>query len=216
MATTIATFRDRIRSEVSGCPVPLIDEKVLDAIREFCEATHAVKKTILATEVPVDVGEYFKATVSWADHAGLSNYDPIMITDFKIDGSDYKIKEFNPDVNVDLDYVCNVSKERLYNFASVTSLEIYPFDDATSVDLTITLVLKPSLSLTSVDDVFYKDYRDGISAIALAHLQRMKDRPWTDIDQALINQGVAERKISEANFRKRMTYYPKKRTTGYI
>jgi hypothetical protein len=214
----------------------LIDQKVVDALREFCEMTHLMRKTLGAgldftgsfpfsfpfTFTSSGSGEYNYITINFALYSNMTGYEPIVPVLLKIDGAQYSPINYTIDhgateIADEINYLLQ-SDTVFYQFPTITTMDLFPFsDDYSDAELLLTLVVKPTDAVTSVDDIFYNQYRDAICAIATAHLQRMKGRPWSDLEQAIINQGLAERKISEALALFRITQYEiKPRKNGYI
>jgi hypothetical protein len=186
MSLEVKQFRNRIVSAVPGCPIPLIDSEVVNAIRTLCEDTRCIQKPVGATGTPSDAGAFYKLAIDLYTWDSLDGYEVIEPILFNLEQCNYFPFEIDPDSNVDVSQL--IPEEHLgYRIVDDETFELFPFDDDTEVDLIVTFALKVSLGVTSVDTVFYNKYRDAIISQSLYCLQKMPGRPWTDLKQAGIN-----------------------------
>lgn len=78
MATNICTWRSRILRNVPQCPTPIIDETVLDVLRDFCEETKIWTEQLTVIQLVAYTSEYTLSS---------TNGDIVSITHAEIDNS---------------------------------------------------------------------------------------------------------------------------------
>ena len=224
MAATISQFRNRIIPHVPGCPIPAIDQHVVDAMRTYCEDTKIFTKMIGATgETPADElpavlgfvfaaypnGDFYIVYIDLTDYTALSGYDPIEITYFSIDGIESEISHMTIDEEVASMDVFVPRDTKFYEFPDKENLEIFPFltEAETEVTLEITIALKPSDGSTSVDDRFFDEWRKPIIDLAVSNLQSLPGRKWTNYDLAAVNFARYEEEITKINTKRFNRYF---------
>ena len=203
MATALTAFRNKIIPHVPGCPFFLIDTYVRDAAIQFCEDTHILQKSF-------EVEDIDYTTVSAIDNDSLTvnlalyytGYIPIWVVKLQYDGSDYKVKKFTlENDNSNLSAITEGST-LFFNFPSTTTMKIFPLSDLTSnFDLFISLAVKPTSTVISLDDFLYEDWRKAIEPLAIAELQRIPGKPWTNLQHAEINLGIYRAHMGAAKIR---------------
>src|SRR4030067_1096088 len=113
MTVNISAFRDRIIPFVPGCPLPLIDQTIIEAARAFCDDTFCIVRTFGAIGSLSASSTVFTYTFTFSFGASagtgniirifLDNYtelagvDIIMPTYCEIDSSCYNLEHADPD-----------------------------------------------------------------------------------------------------------------------
>jgi hypothetical protein len=200
MATAISSFTRHILPDVPGCPSFVIEEKVVEALQQFCKDTKILNKGI-------EVEDIDYSTVDSTDNdsidVDLSSYvtgiAPVSISEFQIDGAPYDLEKMelvNDNSNLE-----NILKDgvKFFTIPDEDTITIFPFtDQAVNFDIYLRIVFKPKDGITTIDDFFYDDYREAICAHAKSEIQRMKDKAWTNLDHATINAKTYSAKMGEA------------------
>lgn len=205
MATTISSFRKHVLPDVPGCPNFMIDDAVVDGIQQFCIDTLWLEKAIEDEDIDYTT---IDATDNDSIEVDLTSYvtdiTPYSFTRFQIDGADYDLEYLNlVNDNSNLDQITKTGV-KFYNLPDQDTIKIFPFtDQAANFDLYLKIVFKPKDGITSIDDVFYDDFRDAICGYAKSKLQRIPKKNWTDLEQANINaqtyrSGMGKAKIKHS------------------
>jgi hypothetical protein len=228
VATAISQFRNRILPYVPGCPVPVVDTKVVDAMRTFCVDTNVFTKTIGATRTLQDgftytlaftlaqSGDYYHIDIDITDYSNLDGYDLIMPVLCLSNGVEKNLLRLDLDENFnDLDLIVPTNS-KFFCIPSSTIIRIFPYEseDDADVELVLTLSMMPEDGSTTVDDKFFGDWRDAIIALASANLQSIPKRSWTDYDQARINYGLYTEKRSLVSQKRTSFSFRKTRSAG--
>lgn len=219
---------------VPGCPIPAIDQAVIDATREFCEDTNVYQKTIGATgNAPDDDfpfvfpftldatpgGDYYIASVDLTDYTDLDGYDPIKPTYFMSDSVETRLVHWNLDNEItDLDYIVKTGT-RFYRFADTDTMEIFPYftEAEAEVNMVIRLAMKPEDDTTlTLDDRFYDDWKRAIIYLTTSQLQAIPNREWTDYKQAQLNMARYDAERSKVNFERRGCNMSRTIKNGFI
>jgi len=208
MATPISSFRNKVIPHVPGCPWPKIDEVVVDALRKFCEDTYLIERGIESEDIDyttIDATDNDAITINLASH--YTGYDPIVPVEFQIDGAPYHLQElylYNDNSNLDSITLPGI---KFFNFPTTASMKIFPFTgQGANFDIYLKLALKPSLAVTTVDDLFFNNWADAIEFLAAGILQGIPERPWYNPDRAALNLGLYQIKKGDAKLLKNMGF----------
>lgn len=205
MATQISQFRNRIVSEVPGCPFPRIDTAVIDALRMFCEDSYLYTKSFEEEDIAygtIDTSDNDSLTITLSTY--YSDADPICPLFFQIDGADWDLKELV--LENDNSNLTQIEEDgvKFFSFPTTTSMKIFPFtDQSVNFDVFLKLAVKPSEDVTSVEDKFWneKDWRDAVIAQAAGMLQSMPGRGWTDYGKAGVNFAIYRSNLASARIK---------------
>jgi hypothetical protein len=92
MATNISSWRSRILRNVSKCPVSIIDETVLDILRDFCEHTKIWTEQLTVIELVAYTSEYALTSANGdivgITHAEIDNAAILPISERILDDKD--------------------------------------------------------------------------------------------------------------------------------
>ena len=92
MATNISSWRSRILRNVSKCPVSIIDETVLDILRDFCEHTKIWTEQLTVIELAAYTSEYALTSANGdivgITHAEIDNAAILPISERILDEKD--------------------------------------------------------------------------------------------------------------------------------
>lgn len=231
MATAVSQFRNRILADVSGCPIPRIDQAIVDAVRDFCEDAHILRKAfeVELTSPFVDTTDSDSVTIDLAGNLtpntlplvfpfSFSGYELIFPLMFQIDGVPVNIFRFNMDTDNTYIESMLIQNSKFYNFPSKTLLKIFPFTDATTCKLFMNWAIKPTDGSTSVDDLFYDDWRNAVMYLALSNLQKIPKKPWTDYEAAAFNRSLYRHEMARAKAKAATGFTPTDQfvTGGYF
>ena len=203
MATLLTAFRDKIFPFVPGCPLFTIDGYTRDAVIKFCRDTNILIKAF-------EEEDFDYTTIDDTDNDSIeidlttymTGYVPIDMLTLKIDGSSKEIYQFEL-VNDQSDLSVINSEVIYFNYPDTTTLKLFPFTNASAnFDIYIEMSVRPSHTVTSVDDFLYNDWKEAICAYALYELQRMPQKSWTDINAASLNLSIYKDYLGDARVKK--------------
>lgn len=178
-------FHPRVMPYVIGCPVPMVNQALIDASREFCLVSKAWRQTddfpafdgldVLDFDNPTgsEVVQVIRASV---------NRKPLKI----LNGA--AIPEFEDSVG-ERDAALYRVSEREYR--------ILPQPSAGQT-ISITLALRPTQSGTGIGDDVFNKHVAAIAAGARAILQRMPRQDWSDMQQAQLDAAYFMREMQWA------------------
>ncbi|MHC4417203.1 MAG: hypothetical protein ACYSU6_01310 [Planctomycetota bacterium] len=188
MATNITEFSYRVAPEVQGCPLALINLKVVDAIIQFCKDTYVLKYAfeyaILSTDVDTSDNDAVTLDLSTISGAPYTNKRPHDIIEFRIDTAPFKVQ--HAEMSTDITNLDNIrySSQRFFNFPSSTTIKIFPLE-AQDQTLYLEIAFKPVKGITTIDDFMFEDHNEPIEALAKYDLLDQKNKPWSNHKQAL-------------------------------
>lgn len=201
MATNITEFSYRIAPEVQGCPLALINLKVVDAIIQFSRDTYVFKYSfeysILSTDVDTADNDAVTMDLSTISGNPYQNKRPLDLIQFRIDGAPFKIE--HADFSTDLAYLDNIrySSKRYFNFPSSTEIKMFPLPEADAT-LYLELVFVPIKGITSIEDEIFEDHNEAVEALAKYNLMDQKNKPWSNHQQALTEWDKYAEKMGRA------------------
>jgi hypothetical protein len=204
MTTAITEFSKRVQPHVIGCPKQIVDAAVVDAIIRFCEDTHVMEKAFEHDVVTADIVVADNDSVSVNIATYLTNVRPIVVTEFKIDGAPWGtayVELLN--VQDDISEI-SVQRAKLFTYPDVTHIKFYDIE-AVDQRFYIKQVYAPTISITTIDDLFYARYHKAIEGGALWELMSMPKKDWFDRERADHYLGDYDNGVAGAVIRKSFT-----------
>jgi len=185
MATSLDKFMGLVAGRIARCPDVLLREALREACIEFCRRTRLLAVSdaldVEAGEARVDLYPP-EGTVYIVDQV-LRDTTPLE----RLSRHDFDSAAL--DVQSGLPSAYYVDGDRALVLGPV------PIADET---LTARFIVRPTDSATSVDDVLYRDWREGIAAGARAYLRRHHEA-WVDPTEEGVDRELFERAMSRAN-----------------
>jgi hypothetical protein len=202
----ISDFVSGIRGLVSGCPDFLINEKLFDALSEFCARTGFMRKgfesSMDAAASSIDASVEYIVNI---DISGWFPYHaPVSIIDLWIDGEKKEIRSL--DTASGVTHFNDIFKEGsriYYNFPDQSTIQLFPIDGlSSSAKIFIDATYKPKNDATKFDAVFYNDWRKSIQSGALWWLMSIPGREWSNPSLAQHHYRIFENGIGTALIQK--------------
>ncbi len=152
-------------------PEPLVYQALIDCAIQFCEETHIVRFISDPIMVVANVQDYDIDLPQFTDLARILRVwygpDPYGIP------SGFPTNWFVTDT---------------------TTLTIIPVPTTQRNDwMFMEIATKPTRTATTVDDLLYTDYIEGIAGGAVARICQMPDQPWSNDDNAAKGQALYQR-----------------------
>lgn len=183
MSVQLSTLINEVMPDVIGVPYPLVEMELRKILVDFCHKTFIInegfKKDVLSTD-PASPNNH----IDIATPAAYAEYMPCHIMRLTIDGVDYDTEErkITSDLT-DINSIVDSTETKLWYASTATNIIMYPFE-AIAAQLYLKVAFKPTMSITSLDDLFYQDYHDDIVAGTKANLMVMPKKSWTDMQSA--------------------------------
>jgi hypothetical protein len=161
----LADFHSRILPMVPTCPLPTLDQAILDACIEFCEQGSAIHKELTATVTVIGDPE-----VQFALPTGTKL---VRITALKVDQREIEAREyFEIETAVE-------GMPRVFSASQDALVQMYPVPDKV-YPVTAMALLKPSRAATAVDDLLLESWAEYIASGALYRLFMMPAAAWAN------------------------------------
>lgn len=200
MATNLSSWYPEINGIVPGVPAPVQLKKLRDSVREFCEKTLIWRKTLTEIDIVADTKEYalsysgaeiilieaaaYKGPLADDSESDDDQYSPLTpaseeVLD-KIIGGAWEFREST----APSEYYTNTEVDTIY-FTEIPTV-------ASTDGLRVKVRLKPddSATVTTVEDIFWKKYKDAITDGAVYRLFKMSAMPWGDPKMSEYHKGL--------------------------
>lgn len=186
----LTALRPKVQPHVIGCPLPMIDDAILQTVIEFCNRSRAYRFTPAQITVVASTANYAVSdlptnmAIAWLlaaelDEVPISTPDPGSVPVL------WETEEGSPSAVV------------RYSDTQV-GLRKVP-DEAGTLDLR--LALRPSQSATAYPDEFHSLYQDQIAAGVLAKLYAQPRKEWSTPDLVNDCRNQFEQAIYAAEYR---------------
>ncbi len=177
----LSDFANRCKSDLPGCPGPIIRDAVRDTVIDFCRETGRLRKSFehAVAVVDVDTADNDSVTISLSSY--YTGHTPVRLAEFAVDGYYYTTVWFEPSTDLtDLSSLINTSL-RYYHFPSSTQIKLFPFTGTVAaMNFFLRLTVQPDRDATSVDDLFWNDYLDAIVAGTKQRLMAQVGKTWSN------------------------------------
>lgn len=201
MTESVDSFRPLIEREVRGVPSFTVKDAILRACRQFCVATHAWKEYLDDMPAIANIKQYDLDPPTYAQVVtvlGIRHRD----RDLEPKTIDQLVREHHNWRDMD------APQARYWTQESPTTFTLVPYPSE-SVMLgikNIRVALKPKMDATEVGDILFNDYEEVIAHGALAILQAIPDKPWTNGAASGMHRDLFDEGVSEARIRARKDY----------
>lgn len=194
MATNITDWVKKIAPYVPFCPDPVIEEYIIDILRDFCHFTRIWDDNELtAINIEDEVHTY---TLSSSD-GDIVSVDHAQVDDVPI--RPVSLDELNkPQIHGRIwqsTYWRQLEAPRatMYIVGMTDNIRLIytPSEDITG-GLAVWVSLKPLETATTVEDFLWNEFKDVITEGTVAKLLGIKGRPWTDLKESLLRQELYE------------------------
>lgn len=175
---SLSAFTRYVALEVQGCPTPIIEDAVLRAAQSLCERSDRMTSVIPITMV-ADQGDY---TLTMPDGYVLSRVEGVRSAAYPR-GLGVTNKREAAGITAS-----GIPKDYYVN--GDNSLALVPHPATADEIMSVDVVLKPSMSSTTLHDALLNDCRDIIVAGAKSILMDMTGQPWFNQEKAIVNAGL--------------------------
>ena len=170
----ITSFRDYTVPELPGCPLSIVDQAIMETLREFFHRTQYWQEDLTAIDVVAAQTEYELDPSS-------SNSEIDAVVTVEQDGSE---------LEAGVDYKLDDTKKLLV-------LNNEP-DAASTGGLEVKVALKPRLTATRIPERMFNDWVYQIAAGVKGKLMALPKMKWTDQQMAVFYFDKFESGVAEA------------------
>lgn len=186
----LTALRPKVQPHVPGCPLPMIDDAILDAVIDFCNRSRAYRFTPAEITVVASTANY---TVS--DLPSNTEIAWLLAAEYDDQPID------TPDTgSIPQSWATEEGEVTAAVVHSVTQIGLRKVPDEAST-LNVRLALRPTLSATTFPDEFNTLFREQIAAGALARLYAMPKNPWTATELVEDCRNQFDQAILDASYR---------------
>lgn len=186
----MATFESVVESItpfVPEAPNPAIRQAFFDAYFEFCKATRYWVGDLYPTKTEVGEPLFYLDNAS-PGHARIYDVSVLSVDGHPLEAGDFHRAQPLSKRN---------QRPKYYNFRGQEAITLYPTPDR---EYTITgeLILVPRNGTKIVDDDIYDNFGLGLRHGAIYTLTTMRNKPWSDPQQAAESLGHYTREMENA------------------
>lgn len=176
---SLKDFTDDFAVELIGCPKPLMERTVRDAAIDLCEQTFLLKDRDILVSVGADEFLYDLTLGPGHDLIGIDHIDIGSVGSGKTlpVTTEHDLLERYGD-----DWKSLTGHEPKSAFIDgMKKLRVFPIPLADmDEDLVITANVKPAQSASTIDNIFYTDYRVPIANYCRWHLMAIPNQVWSN------------------------------------
>jgi hypothetical protein len=182
----ISLFTSGIIPYLPDCPEPLIEDKIKEAIIDFCVKTGILKVGMNYTVYPTEPDENSNYSVEIDISSDYPDRTPMTITKLFVDSSKYETEHMVLEEGMTFfDDILDDSSKKYFYFPEESIITIYPLEITAETNLYIEATLKPTRDFTTVEDSIYNDHLEVIQAGAKYRLFSIPKTPWGDPNLAM-------------------------------
>lgn len=181
MSTAISTWRKYVSPNAGGQITTVIDQYVLDTIRDFCERTRCWQVKLDSINVVAGTAGYALSTIISPAIVAIGDVVKVMKAKYNDElinpVKEEYLNEFEPEWEDETDSY----PERYYVTQNQYIYLVYTPAASLSSGLDVWVAIKPLLTATTVEDFIYNEYRMAIVDGACSRLMRVSGIPKEDL-----------------------------------
>ena len=180
----ISDFLPDVYLDAQGVPEAIALHALRNSLRDFCEYTKAWQADATDVDLLADTQEYPLAGPSDSEFVAIltATYNDAPYDVRTLEEMDRILPTWRSDTGTGVAYLA-YNKETLFVSPIPTADDSYP--------VIIRAAYKPTISATTCGDSL-EEWREGISAGALARIKMISGKPWTDPQSAAFNGSLSE------------------------
>jgi hypothetical protein len=194
----VALFTDllpHVVPECSGVPEPVAIHAIRNAARLFCDKSTAWRSELLLSSVTsqgANVGEYALTTPAGSMLVSV-------LPTLQVDGLDVCYKPLKTLNEESINWRTHIGRPYYFYLVSSAVIRLTPFPTTVGVNnIRVYLVLKPTLSGTTLDDYVFNDWGESIATIAKSQLMSMPNVEWFNPQLSAHYQALGDMAMTEA------------------
>lgn len=194
MATNITNWVKKVAPHVPKCPDPVIEEYVIDTLRDFCHFTRLWDDNELTAIDIVDGTHTYALTSASGD---IVSIDHAEVEDVPI--RPISLDELNKPRVYSMIWASaywrtlEAPRASMYITGMSDNIRLVytPSEDITG-GLAVWVCLKPLETATTVEDFLWKEFKDVITEGTIARLLGIRTKPWYNLQESLLRQELYE------------------------
>jgi len=180
-----ADFHPLVLTSAIGCPLPVVNQKLIESAREFCIRTNAWQEEDVITA---------DGSTQQFDFATPTRAEMLQVVRASVAGRPLNVYGRNL---LPPDWATNGARsDSLYHFTRYDYL-LFPKPSAGEL-IEVVIAVRPGLDGAGVGDEVFESHAEHIAAGARYRLLRMPRTEWQDLVEAEIALGEFERGVHEA------------------
>lgn len=210
----IDTLFDFVAQEIPSAPRLLVQSKMRETLREFFDDSKLWQVTLAPLALDVDVGRYILTPPENTVVARILDVSPAADSKPLIETRETAMVSVSPAWRTEKAAIAR----RYIPEVEPGALTIYPIPSEAGRSVVVKVAVYPGMVATTIPDWIGEAYRDAFVAGALARLQRLHNKPWTDLKEGARNEDAFQAGVSRARAQvaKSGTHGPTyARTTGF-
>lgn len=214
--TAFSAWYDDVLPWMRGCGSALADWAVRQAAITFCEKSHAWHASITIIDGASPPAQATSYTITPPTGAEVIALLDVLYNDEPLDPA----SRLDVARTIGGDWADQEGEPKCYLSQYGTSIQMVPNPPIGDVEsLTCLAAIRPTAAVSSIDDTIGARWKQDIATGARALLWSMPDKPWTNMERAMVEQGKfdeacaiahvqAEKGRTLAAVRSRNYYYP--------
>jgi hypothetical protein len=172
---------------------------------------NSIRRDVPGCPVPLIEDEVREAAIEFCRRTSIYTYDQTA----SVTAGDSEVDIVVPDNTslVAVNYI-EVDESREYDLTVEDDTILFSSDAASSFDMTINMALKPEQAATSLPDILFDDYFQGIASGAKAKLMIMPKKEWSDPQLAMVHSGIFDSWVGKATRKSFYANMPQDRRAG--
>lgn len=188
---SLSDFYPGIRLEAPGCPVAVLQKAVRDTVRDLC-GTHLWTEDLYKISLVTGYPEYDLELPPDASLMSIlsARFDGVPVPVYTSNDMDTKFSTgWRDDTGPGISAVVSDTRD---------TVRVYPIPSADDADaLLLSVSLKPSITATTCGDIL-ADWNETVEHGALARLQAMNNKSWTNKGDVAFHSDEYRRGRAEA------------------
>lgn len=191
MATALTELRGLVQLNAPGCPLPIVDFAILNALIDFFSRSQGYRYSPVQITVVAGTGSYTPTLPTGMEIACLLNAE--------LDETVDSLSCVPPD-EIPLSWATDEGTPTLATLVNPTTVGLRKIPSAAGT-LDVRVALRPAADCEEYPDEFHMLYREQLASGALARLYDMPNRPWSAPNSVASAKANFERAVLDAEYR---------------
>jgi hypothetical protein len=193
MSTALSTLVQDVQAYVYGCPQPVIINALRLAAIDFCKKSEAWKYRPAAQNVVINVSH---VVIPLPEDSEIHGYG-----DVKYNGGEITFLDWDTVTGYDPAFPSITGTPSNFTYQQdLGTLYMYPVpNESLAGSLLVMVILKPTITATTLDTVIATRYKEAIVSGAVQRLSMMDKMVWYDPKKALLHGKIFLAGVADAH-----------------